>query len=107
MKNELSRARNNYKTVFSLNYSDWMLYESNGASRLNKIARRLMLMYCPFPLDTRERLKQNPQFADVLSKFNLKRNQRLQALNRHITKLNQGNTPVPAALLAEIEYAKR
>jgi len=107
IKTELTRARNNYKTAFSLNYTDWMQYEANGSSRLNRTARRIILAYCPFPSQTREKLKQNPQFSELLNRYNVKQNQRVQQLSRLINKVGQSGKKVPQELHDELEYAKK
>jgi len=107
IKTELLRSRNNYKTVFAANYTDWLLYESKGSSRLNKIARRLLLTYCPFPAEMREKLKINPQFAELLTQFNLKKHQRVQKLERLIQKVTSMGKKVPQELRDELEFANR
>jgi CRP-like cAMP-binding protein len=38
------------KRFLFLTYSDWLLYESNGLPRLNKMARKIMFPCCPYPL---------------------------------------------------------
>ncbi|MCL2171688.1 MAG: cyclic nucleotide-binding domain-containing protein, partial [Defluviitaleaceae bacterium] len=62
IKTELSRARNTYKSVFVLNYAEWLMYESSGSPRLNKMARSILFEYCPFPAAIRENLTKNPQY---------------------------------------------
>jgi len=107
IKTELLRSRNNYKAVFAGNYVDWLLYESKGSSRLNKVARRLLLIYCPFPAEIREKLKINPQFSEILNQFNIKQNQRIQKLERLFQKINSMGKKIPDDLQGELEFAKR
>ncbi|MCL1842642.1 MAG: cyclic nucleotide-binding domain-containing protein [Defluviitaleaceae bacterium] len=106
VKAELTRARNNYKNVFVSNYSDWIMHEANGSPRLNRYARRLMMMYCTFAKDIRDGLAQNPQYAEPLKRFNFKHQQREHYLSRVIQKLQQTNVAVPQELLDEMEFIK-
>jgi len=106
VKTELTRARNNWKNVFVSNYREWILYESNGAPRLNKLARRILSMYCPFSASIRESLSQNPQFTEHFKRYVFKQGQREQLLSRFIQKLSQ-TVEVPQELLDELEYVKR
>ena len=105
IKNELTRARNNYKTVFSLYYAAWMQNEVNGSLRLNKVARKLMLTYCPFSSSIRERLKNNAQFSEMITRYENKQSQRVKLLSYSIQKFEQVNKPIPTVLQDEQEYA--
>ncbi|MBO5408780.1 MAG: cyclic nucleotide-binding domain-containing protein, partial [Clostridia bacterium] len=78
--------------------------ESNGTPRLNKIARGILMKYCPFPATTRETLGQHPQYRELLERLNLQREQKLHHLQQIRKKLLLGSTPVPEELDAEIEY---
>jgi len=107
IKTELVRAKNIYKAVFVANYVDWMLYEANGSPRLNKFVRKILLLYCPFVASIRERLAQNPQYADILRQYELKRSQREVHLTRVLQKIQQTGSEPPQEILDEIEYVKR
>jgi len=106
VKQELSRARNNYKAVFVSNYSDWVLYEANGSPRLNKLVRKIMMNYCTLALGYRDALSQNPQFAESLKRYNFQNQQRVQYLERLIHKISQGSVPVPQELHDELKFVK-
>jgi hypothetical protein len=107
IKTELTRARNNYKLVFSLNYTDWMTYEASGSLRLNKFARKIMFTYCPFNAETRESLQVRPQFSDLIKLYNVKQQQRALLLSRVSTKITQSGFKVPHELLDEADYANK
>ena len=107
IKTELVRAKNTYKTVFVSNYLDWLMYEANGSPRLNKIARRILLTYCTFALDVRGKLTQNPQYAELIRRYEIKVQQREQHLLRVYQKIEQLGQEVPQELVEEMEYAKR
>ena len=107
IKTELTSARNNYKSVFVHNYTDWVLYESNGSARLNKIARRILCSYAPFPMEMRQKLAQNPQYAEALKLFNIKYQKRVQSIARIIDKISKSGKKVPVELSGELEFAKK
>ena len=67
LKSQLSSCRNNYREVFVKDYEIWMTYEVAGSARLNKCSRRIVSKYSPLPAVLRERLKDNPLFADCMA----------------------------------------
>ena len=108
IKTELARARNTYKAVFVSNYSDWLLYESNGSPRLNKFVRNILAEYCPFSAEIREKLAQNPLYSEALKKYNFKQQQIIKKLSNTIQKISkESKTGVAKELLDELEYLKK
>jgi len=104
IKNNLQRAKNSYKEMFIRDYIQWILFESAGTPRLNKLSRGILNKYCPFPASTRETLKQHPQYKELLERFETLREQKLHHLQQFRKKLLLGSAPVPPQLDAEIEY---
>jgi hypothetical protein len=104
IKSEIVRAKNNYKTVFVLNYAEWMQYESNGSPRLNKIVLRMMMTYCTFSAAIREKLTQHPRYAQLLNQYNNKQKQKLHRLNNVMQKVKTSGNTVPKELLEEVEF---
>ncbi len=83
LKTAIQRAKNNYREVFVKDYQGWINYESKGSFRLNKVAREILIVYCPFAKDIRAALKVNPMYQTSIPKFerdNAKKAQRLTAL---------------------------
>jgi hypothetical protein len=107
IRNELSAARNNYKTVFVQNYLVWLLNESKGMARLNSIALGILMTFCPFNASVREKLKTNMRYNEALNRFNVKRQKRVQRLTLLTKKINQGAKSVPQELRDELEFAQR
>jgi hypothetical protein len=105
IRNELASARNNYKTVFSSYYSVWILYESQGLARLNKHVRKVMMTYCPFPREMREKLFTNPQFTEALNRYNNRSRQRVKTLTNMVQKITQSGKKAPKELLDEKAFA--
>jgi len=107
IKNDLSKARNNHKMVFAANYAVWLQAESKGSPRLNKIARKILSEYCPFPASIRETLMQNPRYTELLTKYNFKQGKRAKHMSSVIQKVVKAGKPTPQELIDELEYAKR
>ena len=83
IKNALTRSRNNYREVFVKDYVNWLKYESQGSFRLNKIARNILITYCPFSVDIRTELISNPLYQVPFTKLeieNQKKASRFQAI---------------------------
>ena len=107
IRNEISAARNSYKTVFVNNYIMWLQNESKGMARLNSVALGILMTFCPFNADIREALTKNMRYNEALTRLGAKRNKRLQRLTLLIKKLNQNGKAAPQELLDELEFAKR
>jgi len=107
IRNEISSARNNYKTVFVSNYQVWLLNESTGSARLNSIAIRILMTFCPFAAPIREYLAKNLRYTEALNRFRSKQTKRAQHLNRVIQKVRSSGRQPPQELLDELEYVKR
>ena len=107
IRNELSSARNNFKTVFVSNYVVWLQNESNGSARLNSIATTVLMTFCPFAAPIREKLANNMRYAEPLSRYRARQSRRVQHLNKLIQRLRQQGKQPPQELLDELEHAKR
>ena len=80
MKNALTRARNNYREVFVKDYVNWMKYESKGSFRLNKVARDILVRYCPFTKEIRTELKANPMYTNAISRHEIENAKKIQRI---------------------------
>lgn len=70
-KIKISLAHNdgNIKKIFQQDYINWIKYESTGSYRLNKVAREIFSKYCPFSVEYRVMLMENPMFKNAFSKY--------------------------------------
>ena len=69
IKSALVKCRNSYKDMFTLDYITYILYESSGALRLNKVARNIMFTYCPFSKVLRSGvLSANPMYQQMIER---------------------------------------
>lgn len=68
VKADLLHAKNNYREVFVADYVGWMKYEAQGNFRLNKVSRRIISDYIPFPAAVRKKLAENPMYKELFTK---------------------------------------
>lgn len=107
LQNSLVRAKNSFREMFVRDYITWIFYESSGSARMNKVARRILFLYCPLPASMDAGLEQNPMFSELLSRQRILSGQRVQKLSMLRQKLRNSNTPVPDYLEQEIAFASR
>lgn len=106
IKNSLQRAKNSFKEMFVRDYVVWILFEGTGSPRLNKVARRILLTYCPFPAQLSKKLEQNPMFTEIIVQRNNVMKQKLHHIDMFMQKLRSCNTTIPPTLEAERAYIK-
>jgi len=107
IKTSITRARNDYKQIFAENYLEWIVYEANGSPRMNKTARRILLEYCTFSREIREKVSSNPQFGEIIKKYEFKQQARIRQLTNVINRVEKSGKPVPQDMLNEFEFANR
>lgn len=96
IKNALTRAKNNYREVFVMDYISWIRYESNGSFRLNKIARDIIFRYCPFNKEIRDSLTENPMYQDIFSKYRIQMERKIRHMKAFTDKyVKSGGTMTP------------
>ncbi|MGN0349640.1 MAG: cyclic nucleotide-binding domain-containing protein [Roseburia sp.] len=81
IKLALIRGRNNYREVFVKDYQNWIKYESRGSFRLNKIAREILISYCPFAKPIRQSLKANPMYESGLHRMDIQNAKKVQRIH--------------------------
>ena len=98
IKLSLARAKNNYKNLFVMDYANWILYESRGAVKLNKVTRQIFTTYIPFPASICEEISTNGAFTEVMQAYNLKKKQQMHHLRKIVQKCLSQGKPVPEPL---------
>ena len=104
VKNSLTKTKNSYKEMFVQDYIIWILYESAGSPRLNKVARNILFTYCPFPKDIRTALATNPIYRDILDRYNIRNAQKLHHIELLRQKLNSSKGSVPEEIEREYTF---
>ena len=104
IKSALLRGRNNYREVFVKDYQNWIKYEAKGSYRLNKIAREILINYCPFAKAIRENLKSNPMYQQALNRLDVMNARTLQRIQGVYDKYQKSGGKLTAELLDNMEY---
>jgi len=104
VKNSLAKTKNSYKEMFVLDYSTWILYESVGSPRLNKVARNILFTYCPFPKAIRAGLETNPIYRDILDRYNIRNAQKIHHIELLRQKLTSSKGAIPEEIELEYKY---
>lgn len=101
IKSEMARAKNSFKEMFVRDYMTWILFESGGNPRMNKIARKILFTYCPFRAEIREKLKENPLYREIVERYEIRTKQKLHQMNNMCQKLRAQGIAVPYEIEAE------
>lgn len=80
------------------------MFEGTGSPRLNKVARKILFTYCPFPASLAATMEQNPIYTELMSRQKVLSGQRIHRLDMLRQKLKNGNIPIPASLEKEINF---
>lgn len=104
IKMQIQRARNNLRDVFALDYEVWMKYEVNGSVRLNKIARDILAMYCPFSADIERTLMSQPLFEEGFARSNRERGKKTHELELRYKALEAKGVEIPEQLRRTLAF---
>ncbi len=104
VKNSLAKTKNSYKEMFVQDYIIWILYESVGSPRLNKVSRNILFTYCPFPKDIRAGLANNPIYRDILDRYNIRNAQKLHHIELLRQRLKSSKGSIPDEIEREYSY---
>lgn len=106
IKISLQRCRNSFKEMFVQDYITYVLYESKGSPRLNKIARQILFEYCPPNTYGIEKLSLNPTYAELAKQWQMRMEQKIIRLEGLERKLLKETGSIPQCLKDEIEFVK-
>lgn len=102
----LQRAKNSFKEMFVRDYIVWVLFEGNNSPRLNKVARKIMFTYCPFPASLSASLSQNPLYSELMERQKVLASQRVHHLEVLAQKIKNTGAKIPQTLETEIAYTQ-
>lgn len=107
IKSDLVRAKNNFKEMFVKDYCVWVLYESSGSPRLNKVVRSILFTYCTFAKEIRDKLEINPMYKEMIARYYVKQGQKKHRMDNLIQKQRNSGKAVPDEILREQEFLER
>lgn len=106
VKSALQKARNDYKGVFVSDYEMYIINESAGLPRLNKVARDIVFRYCTLSKKFRRLLGSNPQFQPLLEKWSLTQGAKAHGVDLFKMKVEKMGVEVPPEILSEVAFVR-
>lgn len=104
IKLQLQKARSNAKEVFVQDYETWVKNESQGSIRMNKVAREILAFYCPFSVNIRESVKNQPIFADAMQRYIREKAAKVKEIDLRYRMLEKEGVTIPEELIRTQEY---
>jgi len=107
IKMGMVKARSSSREMFAADYLNYMTYESQGAIRLNKVAREILFKYCPFCESVRNTLSKNPQYEKNIALFDKRNSHALHLYEISLGRLQKAGITIPEELLRYRDYLHR
>lgn len=107
LKETLKRCKNSYKEMFVQDYLTFIQYESTGSSRLNKVSRGILFLYCPFRDEICQKLQGNGAFQEFLDKHRIHKGQALHRINQILQKYQNSGNVAPDEIASQKELVDR
>ena len=104
LKVQIERKRNNTADVFAFDYSTWVLYESRGMLRMNKVVREILFKHCPFSRPIRDSLEKQPLFSQFIRQFENIRARQARLLEARYSKLRSSDIHLDQELEDNLLY---
>ena len=90
LSHEFRRLRDD-RSRFVHDYATWVMFESDGTQRLNKVSRKIMAKHIPFRKPYREKLLKLPSYIDLVNKgINIHR-RKAREMEPRLKKYRQSN----------------
>lgn len=104
IKQNLVKAKNSFRGLFVQDYTEWVLLESKGSQRLNKVSREILGEYIPFPKKIRDILRKHPSYGPIIEKFERHNAEKLKKATNIETTLIKHKGKVTEDLQNYLEY---
>lgn len=104
LKLQIDKKHKHTPDVFASDYFTWVLYESKGMLRLNKVAREILFKHCPFSHPIRDRLEKQPLFSQFIRPFENIRARQARLLEARYAKLRRGGINLDKELEDNLLY---
>lgn len=106
IKLQLQKAKNSFKGMFVMDYENWIRYESQGAIKLNKVAREIMFIYCPFSKEIRDKVSVQPAFSEAAGRFNRERLKKTKEITNRYTSVAKKPGELSPVLQESLNFFK-
>ena len=108
IKAQLQSARNSSKAVFVADYMNYVVYESAGSLRLNRVSRDIIFRFCPFTRDIRDRLSvSSPAYQKLIERYDIKLAQRKRLMEIIYSRIEKAGADVPDEISGQKEFLER
>ncbi|MBN2547131.1 MAG: Crp/Fnr family transcriptional regulator [Spirochaetes bacterium] len=87
---------------FATDYHEWIVIESQGNPKLNKILRKIFYRYVPFSKEIRANISKLPVYTDLDRKYEIIRDREFKRLEAKYKKYKEGDN-LPEDLRAYLE----
>lgn len=105
LKLQIQKAKNSTREVFVMDYELWVRSESTGAIRLNKTAREILALYCPFAKKVRKALTGQPIFEEALARAERERAKAIYEMDIRIRQIARDTKEeVPKEIMDTLKY---
>ncbi|MCR5591119.1 MAG: hypothetical protein K6F73_06245 [Lachnospiraceae bacterium] len=107
IKAAMVKHRKSYKEMFIADYMTYIMYESSGALRHNKVVRAILFNYCPFSKIIREgAIATNPQYVQLIERFVHKTAHEQHLFDIATGRIEKAGNAIPPELMAHYEYLR-
>lgn len=104
LKLQIQRARGNTREVFVTDYIIWINFEAKGSLRLNKISRAVLATYCPFSKAIREKIMDQPLFAEAMAKYQREKMKKIKELDLRMRALQKDHVEITQEIEDTMNY---
>lgn len=101
---QFKACRNSFREMFAKDYEVWVKYESQNSIRLNKVARNILYMYCPFAAEYRKKLEAQPIFNAAAARFNRERTKKVRELKIFNSNVLKRNGQITEILQSNLDF---
>ena len=106
VKAALKRKNNNYRSVFSSEYEQYIKNESEGLPRLNKVAREILFKYCTFSQKYRNALNINPQYKPLIDRWTILHGEKKRTLDLFARRILTMTDTLPQEVTMQADFLK-
>lgn len=98
LKAAYAKVRNNSKEMFVHDYLEYILFESAGSLRMNKLTRAILFTYCPFSKSIRQSISSNTLYKDIVERYAIKNAHAIHMSELSIAKIQKSGVEVPVEI---------
>ena len=106
LKLQIQKHRNNSREIFASDYENWIRMESRGGVVLSKPVREIMATYCPFAMDIRKNIQEQPIFRDAMARFERGRAKKNREYELKFRVWEKDHVTVPKEIVATRDFYK-